>query len=522
MRKYILFLLISLQLLTSCSREYFLTRGWLTGVAERFSSFITQLGATTTSSFLGASNAGSEGCVSVATDNDGNVYCAGYTDGSMGETNAGGDDAFVMKTDKDGNLIWLTQLGDETETALGGAADLSGDEACTGVAVDADGFVYCAGTTEGNLNDTNASLGTDDIFLMRLNPDGSIDWIRQFGTNTAILTGGDYSGVDACNGVAVSSDGNFVYCAGHSDGDFSEVNAGVASDDVVAIRLNAADGTIDWITHMGATIEGTDIRITDLDLADRCLSVTIDSSNNLYCSGITYSNVVDTQGGNGDIFVIKFTAAGAIDWMFQLGDTLILNGYAPVSINPRDGDDWGLSIDLSPDGTHLYVAGNTESELTEPELLVPGVSSYVLKINPSTGVGIWLRQFGATTEALDASWDFSGVDGCWGVTADNDGNAYCAGWAAGNLTELHGGGSWDSFLIKIDSTNNIQWLKHFGNITQINGAANTADEQFLGITLDRLNNLVISGATTGDLGEVNGGPADAFVLRLTSDGNFEP
>ena len=53
-------------------------------------------------------------CNSVALDDSGNIYCAGYTEGALGEANGGGADAFIMKLDSSGGLQWVKQLGGTT------------------------------------------------------------------------------------------------------------------------------------------------------------------------------------------------------------------------------------------------------------------------------------------------------------------------------------------------------------------------------------------------------------------------
>ena len=60
---------------------------------------LTQLGASTAAS--GGSNSGNDYCRRAAVDVNGNVYCAGYTDGALAETNSGDTDVFVMRLSQD-------------------------------------------------------------------------------------------------------------------------------------------------------------------------------------------------------------------------------------------------------------------------------------------------------------------------------------------------------------------------------------------------------------------------------------
>ena len=79
---------------------------------------------------------------SVAVDPAGDAYVAGATNGRLPgapERNAGGFDVFVAKFSQAGSRLWVHLLG--TPTA---------DDAY-GIAVDATGNAYIAGTTNGRL-----------------------------------------------------------------------------------------------------------------------------------------------------------------------------------------------------------------------------------------------------------------------------------------------------------------------------------------------------------------------------------
>ena len=97
------------------------------------SSFVFQLGGTTAAN--GGDNSGDDLCNSVALDDLGNIYCAGYTTGALGEANGGdeAEDAFIMKLSSSGVLQWVTQLGGTT-AANGG--DNYGIDSCNSITLD--------------------------------------------------------------------------------------------------------------------------------------------------------------------------------------------------------------------------------------------------------------------------------------------------------------------------------------------------------------------------------------------------
>ena len=106
----------------------------------------------------------------VAVDASGNSYVAGYTTGGMyRNTQTGIDDCFIAKYDATGTLTWLKQLGVASQTSY-----------AQGVAVDASRNSYVAGYTAGGL-DGNTQTGIDDYFIAKYDATGTITWLKQLG-----------------------------------------------------------------------------------------------------------------------------------------------------------------------------------------------------------------------------------------------------------------------------------------------------------------------------------------------------
>jgi hypothetical protein len=163
-------------------------------------------------------------CLSITVDSSGYVYCAGDTNGDLAEA-GNGYDAFVLKANSSlSDVLWIRQLGNTSTSG-----DNSGNEFCFGVAVDANGNVYCGGQTSGSLVEANA--GGTDAFILKLDSSGSIQWTSQFGNVTKVDSN---SGNEYCYGIAVHSTG-FPTCAGYSDGNMKESGAG--NGDVMLLRL---------------------------------------------------------------------------------------------------------------------------------------------------------------------------------------------------------------------------------------------------------------------------------------------
>jgi hypothetical protein len=117
-----------------------------------------------------------------ATDASGNVYIGGITRGSLASMHAGGHDAFVSKLDSEGTHLWTRQFGTIS------------DDYVAGVDADSLGNVYLVGTTFGNLDGNNA--GFADAFVRKYDSAGNLQWAKHFGT-----TGNDLGFAIASDGL---------------------------------------------------------------------------------------------------------------------------------------------------------------------------------------------------------------------------------------------------------------------------------------------------------------------------------
>ena len=387
------------------------------------SPFVVQLGGVTTAS--GGDNSESDVCYSVAVDNSGNSYCAGYTNGALGEANGGDYDAFIMKLNSSGDLQWVTQLGGTTLGVAGG--DNSGADFCYSIALDDSGNSYCAGATRGALGEANGGEG--DAFVMKLNSSGVIQWVTQLG-GTTIASGGDNSGSDRCNSVALDDSGN-IYCAGYTQGAMGEASGGGVYDAFV-MKLNSS-GDLQWVTQLGGVTTATGGNNSGKDV---CTAVTVDNSENIYCAGYTQGALGEVNGGSADAFVMKLNSSGDLQWVTQLGGTTATSG----------GDN-------------------------------------------------------------------SGDDSCESVALDDSGNIYCAGYTGGALGEAHGGGNTDAFIMKLNSSGDIEWVTQLGGTTATSGGDTSESDYCNSVALDDSGNIYCAGYTYGALGEANGGYADADAFN---------
>jgi uncharacterized delta-60 repeat protein len=250
----------------------------LTGTLDFFVTKYNSSGVLQYTKQMGAAGANASGS-SVATDANGNVYVAGYTDGGLGgNTLIGVRDFFVTKYNSSGVLQYTKQMG-----AAG--ADTSGSS----VATDASGNVYVAGYTDGGLGG-NALTGTRDFFVTKYNSSGALQYTKQMGA-----AGANTFGIS----VATDASGN-VYVAGATEGGLGG-NTLTGTADFFVTKYNNS-GVLQYTKQMGAA--GADTS---------GYSVATDASGNVYVAGFTDGGLGgNTLTGTTDFFVAKYNSSGVL------------------------------------------------------------------------------------------------------------------------------------------------------------------------------------------------------------------
>ncbi|MBK7651576.1 MAG: hypothetical protein IPJ20_13745 [Flammeovirgaceae bacterium] len=115
--------------------------------------------------------------------------------GTSNMTSAGGYDFYIGKLDASGNFLWAKSLG-------GLNPDVS-----YSIDVDALGNVFASGGFNGTVDfnpgpGTNnlTSNGSEDVFVLKLDPSGNFSWARSFGGNN----------FDSANSIKVDNLGNII------------------------------------------------------------------------------------------------------------------------------------------------------------------------------------------------------------------------------------------------------------------------------------------------------------------------
>jgi hypothetical protein len=356
----------------------------------------------------------------VAVDPSGNVYATGVTYGSLAGPNHGSSDAFVSSHVPSGTEHWLRQLGN------------SGENESRSIAADGQGSLYFAGYTQGSLD--GLSAGGEDAFVGKYDSSGSLQWIRQLGTEHN----------DFAAGVSVDRLGN-VFVAGYThEGSLGGPNVG--GNDAF-LSMYDRSGEFRWSRQWGS--------IGD----DFATGLSADGLGNVYVTGYTAGSMNGENSGGYDAFVTKYDAAGSFHWTKQIG---------------TNEEDRGLGIAADPSG-NLYVSGFSVGSLAGPSS--GSDDAFLVKLDP-LGTIEWSRQLGTTANDIST-----------GVAVDGLGNVYSAGSTGGALGGPNAGIDNDAFVAKYDSSGTLQWTKQLGT---------EYDDRSLGVSADGAGNVYIAGSMIGD------------------------
>src|SRR5215208_3586212 len=380
-------------------------------------------------------------------------------------------------------------------------------DAGTSLAVDVNGNAYVTGNFSGTV-DFNpgagvynlTSTGEADIYISKLNTNGSLLWAKRIG---GVLS---ESGHD----VAVDGDGN-VYSIGIFYGtvDF-DPGAGAynlssaGSSDVFISKLDA-NGNFVWAKNVGGTSN------------DYGNGLVADGTGNIYISGY-FSDVADfdpsageydlTSVGSDDIFISKFDGNGSLVWAKSMGGTSNDSGNALVVDESGNvytiGTFWG-TVDFDP-GAGIYNLSSGGN-----------LDIFISELN-NNGQFVWAKKMGGT--ASDSGADIA-IDGAGSVYSTGSFNGTADFDPGASVYNLTSNGYWDFFISKFDNDGNLICVKSMGG--------EMSDDSY-GIAVDTSGNIYTTGGFvsstidfdpgTGIYNLTNAGNGDIFINKLNGNGEF--
>ena len=272
-----------------------------------------------------------------------------------------------------------------------------------------------------------------------------------------------------------------------------------------------------WAKRMGAPLSG--------DVGN---SVVVDAFGNVYITG-GFQGTVDfdpgpgvfnlTPNGAADIFVCKLDSSGNFIWAKAMG--------GPSNINYDRGS--SITIDAAGSG-EIYATGVFDSiadfdpgpgifNLTA----VGGLDIFILKLDTS-GNFIWAKAIGGT------NLEYTNPGNSIAIDPAGSGDIYAAGYFSDTVDfdpgpgvfNLIANGTYDIFILKLDSSGNFVWAKKMGGLY---------DDRATSIFLDASANIYTTGIFSGTA-DFDPGVAtfnlvstllneyDIFISKLDSVGNF--
>jgi hypothetical protein len=246
--------------------------------------------------------------------------------GTVNLTSAGGLDVFLAKLDSTGNLAWARSMGGS-----------SGDDNAYGLAIDAAGGIYAAGSFIGtadfnpgsDVNNLVATGSGTDIFVVKLAADGTYGWASGMGGTSD----------DAARGIAVDGAGN-VYTTGTFQGTAADFEPGAGTAnlasaggiDIFVAKLNAG-GALVYARAMGGTN------------ADYGNAIAVDADENAYTTGY-FQGTADFDPGTVKFSLTSTNNAVFLSKLDAAGNFLQATAFGGTSYNYA----FGYGIALSPDG----------------------------------------------------------------------------------------------------------------------------------------------------------------------------
>ncbi|WP_413429504.1 VCBS domain-containing protein [Synechococcus sp. Cu2B8-bc1011] len=404
---------------------------------------------------------------------DGSSLITGRFEGSasFGETtltSAGNNDVFVAKLNADGSYAWATQAG-------GISTDIG-----TSITALADGSSLITGYFQGSASfgeTTLTTAGGNDVFVAKLNADGSYAWATQAGG-----TGFDYG-----NSITALADGSSLITGRFAgSASFGETTLTASGFDAFIAKLNA-DGSYAWATQAGGI--STDIGTSITALADGSSLIT-----GRFAGSASFGETTLTTAGGNDVFVAKLNADGSYAWATQAGGT---------------SNDEGFGITALADGASLITGWFTGSaSFGETTLTASGFDAFIAKLN-ADGSYAWATQAGGTSTDFGQS-----------ITALADGSSLITGRFFGNASfgdnTLTSAGLGDVFIAKLNADGSYAWATQAGGTGFDYGYSITA----LADGSSLITGYFQGSASFGDTTLTSAGGEDVFIAKLNADGSW--
>lgn len=463
--------------------------------------------------------------VDITTNNNGDVFVtgefwgkidfnpqSGSLDTAFITSTDGFPDVFIQKLSAQGNFLWAGSL----RSMDNGSVYVDAIEA------DSSGYVYVTGLFRGKVDfdprkgtaDTTfiQSSGSANAFLLKLNPNGNLVWIKTLrGTTSSHTSRGTSLDIDDFGNIYLGGVFKGTVDFDPAPGSANSTLLTANNNDAFIEKLDSG-GNFKWAKRIGGSE------------SDWLWFLEIDNSGQIYAGGSFRQQVdldpgtspTDTfivqSRGSGDAWVSRLDTAGQFLWGHSVGgpstDTyksLALDPLGNLYLSGTFADSMDMDSGNSP-GDTLYLRGSGVSE------------TFVEKLSFS-GSLIWAKSFGGR-------WG----DICSGSVLDSRGLLFTVGRFHGQADFDPGPGSasftptnGDIFMQVMDTSGAYVWARPFGGSLEDQASAIHVDENDNIYTTGYFRGLVsfnigsgASGVLTSHNSTSSSNPsADIYIQKLT-------
>lgn len=272
----------------------------------------------------GGSN--SENLYNIKETSDGGYIAIGNSTSIDGDIsgNYGNLDTWVIKISSSGILQWQKNYG-------GTGIDLGSDI----VEMPGGDFIFCGGTYSSNGN-VSINYGDKDAWLMRISgTNGTAIWSQTYGG----------SSFDELNSLQLTNDFSIsIAASGSTNSNDYNITGNHGSTDILFVTLDGASGILNSARCYGGSN------------GEYAYNISNTFDQGYFITGYTTSNDGEVSGnhGNSDIWALKLSRGGDIDWQKCLGGTAAERGFRGMETSEGGYFVAGGANSINGDATNNY------------------------------------------------------------------------------------------------------------------------------------------------------------------------
>ena len=283
------------------------------------------------------------------------------------------------------------------------------------------------------------------------------------------------SGYDYAYTLRQTFDGGYIIGGGSNSKD-GYITGNHGNYDAWIAKLSAT-GTLEWQQSWG----GGD--------TDVCESIVQTTDSGYIMVASTRSNDGNVSGNHGgrDIWVVKLSKAGALQWHRTLGGS---------------GDDHAASVQQTTDSGY-FITGYTTSNDGDITAAKGGTDLWAVKLSKTSAIE-WQKSCGG-----------SGEDFATAGLQTKEGNYIVSGYSTSNDGDVSGNhGGQDFWVVQFSSSGSIMWQRSLGGSNS--DFANT-------VAQDADGGYVVAGGSNSTDGDIahNIGKGDGWIVKLSATGSPE-